>query len=107
MKSKKELARELTKVAQVAYFQRGAFTFAHVNVQYEGRYHSAYDFAKCALSFDEYNPDLGMRIAVNRCLSRIAEVHRLGNLCFERFEQGWVGETDYGEIYSQEGEECQ
>ena len=99
MKSKKELARELTKTAGVTYFNHGSFVVASVVVTRDDQTYSAYRFSKCALSFDQFNLEQGIKIAVNRCLDRIARAILAGEGCDDFFSGFWFGDTDYGSIY--------
>lgn len=98
MKSKKEIARELARVATVSYFHEGSFVCVSVTTSYNGTEHDAYAFSKCALSLDDFSLDLGIRIGVNRCLNKIAKRILAGGRCREFFSGAWCGESDYGPV---------
>ena len=92
-----EMAQKLARKAEVSVYPKGSFTFVCVEVKHKKVEYRAFDFSKCALSFDDYDFDKGVRIAVNRCLHRIARAVKAGTECFEEFE-AWSGKTDYGMI---------
>jgi len=100
MKSKREIAREIAKVAQVTILRRGSFTCACAIANGV----TGYGFSKCALSFDRFNPNLGAKIAVNRALNELAQAVLDKDENVLGFAP-WEGETDYGVIYLPEIEE--
>ena len=105
MKSKREIAREIAKVAQVTILRRGSFTCACASVEDDDRNEmSGYGFSKCALSFDRFNPNLGAKIAVNRALNELAQAVLDKDENVLGFAP-WEGETDYGVVYLPEIEE--